>query len=245
MNGHAARAALLLALVAGCELKDPPGARTDPGAQTQRSAAGSVTDSGAAPALADTPLSTPPLSTPAPAVADTFKPLDVVVLPIKAPPVRPSAGTLVANADELLALRTGIVVPVSGVAVTSLRDMYDEPRGTRVHEALDIPAPRGTPVVSATAGRVLRLHESKAGGLMVYAADVSDRFILLYAHLDAYAPGLAPGTVLAAGQKIGTVGTTGNAPPQTPHLHFAVLRGRPSEAWWRGTATNPYPLFRP
>lgn len=239
MNRHAARAALLLAGVTACELKDPPGAAPDSGGLPAPPAAVSVPESGRAPGSTVT-------ASPAPSagIADTFTPLDVIVLPTAAAPVRPSAGSLVATADELLALRTGIIVPVSGVAVTSLRDMYDEPRGTRIHEALDIPAPRGTPVVAATAGRVLRLHESKAGGLMVYAADASDRFIMLYGHLDAYAPGLAAGTVLAAGQQIGTVGTTGNAPPQTPHLHFAVLRGRPSEAWWRGTATNPYPLFR-
>lgn len=123
--------------------------------------------------------------------------------------------------------------------------MYAEPRGTRVHEALDILAPRGTPVLSATAGRVLRLHQSKAGGMMIYAADASDRFILLYGHLDTFAPGLAAGMPLIAGQPIGSVGTTGNAPPNTPHLHFAVLRGHPSRQWWRGTPTNPYPLFRP
>ena len=241
MYRHAARAALLLAGVAACELKDPPGAREPARTATTPAAV-------PAPAPATLPTSgatATAASTPTVAIADTFKPLDVVILPTTAAPVRPSAGSLVATPDELLALRTGIVVPVSGVPVTSLRDMYDEARGTRVHEAIDIPAPRGTPVVAATAGRVLKLHESKAGGLMVYAADASDHFILLYGHLDSYAPGLAAGTVLAAGQQIGTVGTTGNAPPQTPHLHFAVLRGRPSQAWWRGTATNPYPLFRP
>lgn len=241
MHRHAAHAVFLLAAVAACELKDPPAA-----GEPARTAAAPAAVPPPAPAESPAPGATA-TAVPgvAPVVADTFKPLDVVILPTTAAPVRPSAGSLVATPEELLALRTGIVVPVRGVPVSSLRDMYAEARGTRVHEAIDIPAPRGTPVVAATAGRVLKLHDSKAGGLMVYAADVSDRFIMLYGHLDAYAPGLAVGTVLAAGQQIGTVGTTGNAPPQTPHLHFAVLRGRPSEAWWRGTATNPYPLFRP
>jgi murein DD-endopeptidase MepM/ murein hydrolase activator NlpD len=92
-------------------------------------------------------------------------------------------------------------------------------------------------------GQVIQLHNSKAGGLMVYAADRSDRFILMYGHLDRYAPGLARGTPLRRGQVIGYVGTTGNAPPGTPHLHFVVSRGRPSVSWWRGTAVNPYPLL--
>jgi murein DD-endopeptidase MepM/ murein hydrolase activator NlpD len=92
-------------------------------------------------------------------------------------------------------------------------------------------------------GRVLKLHESVAGGLMVYAADAADRFILMYGHLDRYAEGLADGASLRRGQVIGYVGTTGNAPPGTPHLHFAIARGRPSVKWWKGTPVNPYPLL--
>ena len=149
------------------------------------------------------------------------------------------------DASAIAGLRLGIVVPVRGIAPNDLRDTYTESRGSRLHEALDIPAPRGTPVVSAAAGRVVQLHDSKAGGLMVYAADPGDRFILLYGHLDSYAPGLRVGMPLAAGQQIGAVGTTGNAPPGTPHLHFAVLRGTPSSQWWRGSPINPYLLFHP
>ena len=78
---------------------------------------------------------------------------------------------------------------------------------------------------------------------MVYASDPSDRFIFMYGHLDRYADGLKEGMPLKRGQVIGYVGTTGNAPPNTPHLHFAIVRGRPSVAWWRGTPVNPYPLL--
>ena len=108
---------------------------------------------------------------------------------------------------------------------------------------LDIPAPRGTPVLSATGGRVLKLFDSKAGGKMVYAADSSEHFILMYAHLDSYANGLAEGQPLTRGQVIGTVGTTGNAPPNLPHLHFAIARSNDVKVWWKGMPVNPYPML--
>jgi peptidoglycan LD-endopeptidase LytH len=146
---------------------------------------------------------------------------------------------------ELAVLSASLEVPVSGVARSELRDTYAEARTGHVHHAIDILAPRGTPVVSATAGRLLKLFNSKAGGIMVYATDTSERFILLYGHLDRYADGLSNGMLLARGQLIGYVGTTGNAPPGTPHLHFGILRGNPVKSWSRGTPVNPYLLFVP
>jgi peptidoglycan LD-endopeptidase LytH len=150
-----------------------------------------------------------------------------------------------ATPNELAELAAHLVMPIEGIRPLDLRDTYNERRGdgTRPHEALDIPAPRGTPVLSATDGVLRKLHSSVAGGLMVYAADASDRFILMYGHLDRYADGLVEGQPLRSGQVIGYVGTTGNAPANTPHLHFAIARGRPSVAWWRGTPANPYPLL--
>jgi hypothetical protein len=138
-----------------------------------------------------------------------------------------------------------LIVPVRGIEPTQLRDTYDEQRGggSRTHEALDIPAPRGTPVLSATGGRVLKLFDSKAGGKMVYAADSSERFILMYAHLDSYANGLAEGQPLTRGQVLGAVGTTGNAPPNLPHLHFAIARSNDVKVWWKGMPVNPYPML--
>jgi murein DD-endopeptidase MepM/ murein hydrolase activator NlpD len=140
-----------------------------------------------------------------------------------------------------------LIVPVRGIEPSALYDTYDEQRGggTRPHEALDIPAPRGTPVLSATSGRVLKLFDSKAGGKMVYAADSSEHFILMYAHLDSYANGLAEGQPLKQGQVIGSVGTTGNAPPNLPHLHFAIARSNDVKQWWKGVPVNPYPLLVP
>ncbi len=146
---------------------------------------------------------------------------------------------------ELAQLGAAMVVPVSGVDRSQLRDTYAEARGDRAHEALDIPAARGTPVLSAADGRLLKIFNSQAGGLMVYATDATERFILLYGHLDSYAEGLSEGMPLVRGQVIGYVGTTGNAPVGTPHLHFGILRGDPDVSWWTGVAVNPYTLLVP
>jgi murein DD-endopeptidase MepM/ murein hydrolase activator NlpD len=148
-----------------------------------------------------------------------------------------------ASLQDLAELGAALAVPVAGVAPGELRDTYAEARGGRVHEALDIAAARGTPVLSAADGRLLRLFDSEPGGLMVYAADPSGRFILYYGHLDGYAEGLREGMPLVQGQVIGYVGTTGNAPPDAPHLHFGILRGNPDVSWWKGTPINPYPLL--
>ena len=148
--------------------------------------------------------------------------------------------------SDLEMLRRELVVPVSGVRPEQLHDSYNEMRGgTRRHEAIDILASRGTQVISAASGRVLKLFNSKAGGLMVYAADSSQRFILMYAHLDAYQPGLVEGQSLRRGQPLGIVGTTGNAPAEVPHLHFAIASSGDVNQWWKGAPVNPYPLLTP
>jgi murein DD-endopeptidase MepM/ murein hydrolase activator NlpD len=165
--------------------------------------------------------------------------------PSASPPLTSDTGGIAPTTQELTELRAMLDVPVRGVIASQLRDTYSESRGDHPHDALDIPAPRGTAVTSAADGRVLKLFNSQAGGLMVYATDASERFILLYGHLDRYEPGLIEGARVVRGQVLGAVGTTGNAPPGTPHLHFAILRGAPAAAWWRGVAVNPYPLLAP
>ena len=139
---------------------------------------------------------------------------------------------------------SGWVVPVVGVAPGDLVDTFQAARSEgRTHDALDITAPLGTPVVAASAGVVARLFTSDKGGLTVYALSPDGQTVCYYAHLDAYAPGLAEGQTLRPGDPIGTVGTTGNADPDGPHLHFAVWSvERPGEIW-DGTALNPYRLL--
>ena len=141
-------------------------------------------------------------------------------------------------------LGRGLLVPVSGVVASQLRDTFDEGRdGGRVHRALDILAPRGTPVLAADDGRVLRVRRNALGGNTVYATDPAGRVVYYYAHLDAYRPGLAEGATISRGDVLGIVGTTGNAPKDTPHLHFQVMRMSPDGRYWDGEAINPYPLF--
>ena len=137
-------------------------------------------------------------------------------------------------------------MPVLGVEPSALRDTFDEVRGTdRKHEALDILAPRGTPVVAVEDGTVAKLFESKAGGLTIYQFDPAVHYAYYYAHLDGYASGLAEGDRLRRGQVIGYVGTTGNAPKDTPHLHFAIFELGAEKQWWKGTPINPLAALRP
>ncbi len=182
--------------------------------------------------------------------AHTITDIDTAIVSDGAPGAATITGGTTSPAPAMptpLLAKGALIVPVQGIDATALRDTYAEQRGggTRPHEALDILAPRGTPVLSATGGRVLKLFDSKAGGRMVYAADSSERFILMYAHLDAYAPGLADGQPLTRGQVIGVVGTTGNAPANVPHLHFAIARTNNVKEWWKGAPVNPFPLLAP
>jgi murein DD-endopeptidase MepM/ murein hydrolase activator NlpD len=136
-------------------------------------------------------------------------------------------------------------MPVRGIRPEQIEDTYNQTRGgTRIHEALDIMAPRGTPVVAAVDGKVEKLFASDAGGLTVYQFDPSSTYAYYYAHLDSYAPSLREGMQLRRGDVIGTVGSTGNANPEAPHLHFAIFLLGPEKQWWKGTPVNPYPLLR-
>ena len=234
---------LLVTLLAACKIEDgPPKPKIDP------DTIGRFADSSTSP-ISD-PSIRPPTTGAEPATLVRGDPSAVAELMMgdtvhatttidSTPAAQPVPG-------ELASLKLELSMPVAGIKPADLHDTYNEMRGgTRVHEALDILAPRGTPVLSATGGRVLKLFNSKAGGLMVYAADSSERFILMYGHLDAYAPGLADGQPLKRGQQIGIVGTTGNAPANTPHLHFALARSADVKQWWKGVPVNPYPLLVP
>jgi len=116
--------------------------------------------------------------------------------------------------------------------------------GTRGHEAVDILAPRHTPVHAVENGTIAKLFNSKAGGITIYQFDPDGEFCYYYAHLQRYADNLHEGDAVAQGQVLGYVGTTGNAPPNTPHLHFAVFELGDDRRWWKGTAIDPYPLLK-
>lgn len=136
-------------------------------------------------------------------------------------------------------------MPVEGVDRSVLIRSYEDRRGaSRRHEAIDIMAPRDTPVVAVDDGIIARLFLSEAGGLTVYQYDPSRRFIYYYAHLERYAAGLEEGDEVRRGQVIGYVGTSGNAPKSTPHLHFAIFRAAHPDRWWEGTPLDPYEILR-
>lgn len=141
--------------------------------------------------------------------------------------------------------KSAYLMPVANVRPEQLTDTFTQSRSDgRVHDAIDIMAPRGTPVVAAVRGQVEKLFTSKLGGLTIYVRSPDRRTITYYAHLDAYAPGLSEGQQVRQGQQLGTVGSTGNADPSAPHLHFAVMQTEPDNEWWEPTvAINPYPLL--
>ena len=136
--------------------------------------------------------------------------------------------------------------PVEGVDAGDLQDTFSDARGEgRAHEALDIMAPRGTPVRAVEDGTVVKLFNSRGGGgLSIYQFDPSQTFCYYYAHLNGYAFGLREGDSVRRGQTIGYVGSTGNASPDAPHLHFAIFQLTPERQWWKGDSLNPYPAFK-
>lgn len=139
---------------------------------------------------------------------------------------------------------TGLLVPVAGVKVSQLVDTYTQSRGNgRLHDAIDIMAARGTPVLAVADGRVVKLFTSVRGGLTLYQFDNEEKLEYYYAHLDGYAPGIVEGKLLKRGELLGFVGSTGDASPDGPHLHFSISVLGPEKNWWQSTAINPYPLL--
>jgi murein DD-endopeptidase MepM/ murein hydrolase activator NlpD len=140
--------------------------------------------------------------------------------------------------------RPRLAMPVAGIDPDKLTSTFSQARHGHLHEALDIMAPRGTPVIAVANGVVAKLFTSKEGGLTVYQFDDSETWCYYYAHLDRYQPGLAEGVLVHRGEVLGYVGSTGDASPDAPHLHFAVFRLGPEKQWWKGTAVDPLALLK-
>lgn len=157
--------------------------------------------------------------------------------------VEQSTGPAIASLPATPVGTGDVAIPVVGIQRATLRDHFDDARGGRVHRAIDISAPRGTPVIASIDGEVLKLFLSRAGGITLYQVDDSGTLIYYYAHLDSYADGIAEKKRLRRGDVLGYVGTTGNAPPGAPHLHFAIERIANPKEWWRGDPINPYPIL--
>ncbi|MBV8688102.1 MAG: M23 family metallopeptidase [Alphaproteobacteria bacterium] len=157
-----------------------------------------------------------------------------------AAPVAPQA-----RAPDLVLGPSGLAIPVLGVKAQQLSDTFTQARsGGRVHDAIDIMAPHGTPVVAAAPGTLEKLFFSKGGGgITAYVRSPDGKWLFYYAHLQDYAAGLHEGQAIRQGDPIGRVGSTGNANPAGPHLHFAVYQMAPGQKWYDGTPVNPYPLL--
>lgn len=136
-------------------------------------------------------------------------------------------------------------MPIDGEDIEALKGGFAERRdGTRPHEAVDMLAPRNTPVHAVENGTIAKLFTSKQGGLTIYQYDPTGRLCYYYAHLERYADGLKDGQAISQGDVIGYVGTTGNAPANTPHLHFAVFELNADQHWWQGRPIDPYQVFK-
>lgn len=171
------------------------------------------------------------------------------VEPSTAPQLRlplPDAVPQTLNTSSSVPQTGRLVIPVEGVSRDQLSDTWGQARsaGARRHAAIDIMAPKGTPVLAAAPGAIEKLFVSERGGITAYVRSEDGRVIYYYAHLDRYAPGLSEQQKVRAGQVLGYVGETGNVAPGGPHLHFAVNVARPEEKWYQGTPVNPYPLLR-
>lgn len=182
------------------------------------------------------------------------KPSEAPAKPIVAavpPPVDYQAGpagqpkTAVAPVAATGALpATRLRVPIDGISIESFKGGFSELRGDRPHEAVDIVAPRGTPVRAVQDGMIAKLFFSKPGGITIYQFDPDERLCYYYAHLERYADGLHDGQHVSQGEVIGYVGTSGNAPPETPHLHFAIFQLNADRKWWQGRPLDPYRVFK-
>ncbi len=160
--------------------------------------------------------------------------------------VEATGGRGVTVAESVVVGPSGLAIPVAGVRASQLVDTFTQARagGARVHDAIDIMAPEGAPVVSAASGTIEKLFFSNGGGgISAYVRSNDGRWIFYYAHLQSYAPGLTEGQRVLRGSPIGSVGHTGNANPDGPHLHFAINRMAAGEKWHQGTPINPYPLL--
>lgn len=222
LNGGPVRAADAVAVEAPVRL---------PSALPQAVPVGKVAILPAVPASVSRLAAPMPVITPTDAASSlpSFVPLPVVPAGLVGP--QPSAVS-------------GLLIPVVGVRPGDLVDTFSQARGEgRTHDAIDIMAARGTPVVAANDGHVVKLFTSKPGGLTVYEFDLQDQVVYYYAHLDNYAPGLVEGQLLRRGDPIGFVGSSGDASANAPHLHFEVQLLGSEKQWWHATSINPYGRF--
>ena len=143
------------------------------------------------------------------------------------------------NALKSLKLKS----PIQGFDLQKIKGSFSEMRGGEEHHAADFVAPRNTPVVAVNDGKIAKLFLSKPGGITIYQFDPTEKFVFYYAHLEKYADGMTDGKSVKRGDVIGYVGTSGNAPPNTPHLHFSIGVMDKNKKWWEAVELDPYPIL--
>ena len=181
----------------------------------------------------------PSPSQPSPAQLQPDAP-EVVASPSPAPSNTPTL-----SLDPSYVGKLNLIIPVAGVKPEQLLDTFKDARSEgRVHDAVDIPAAAGTPVVAAADGEVIKLFQSERGGTTIYQLSRDKKLVFYYAHLQRYADGLSVGKVVRQGEVIGYVGDTGNAGTGNYHLHFSIMVTNDPKRYWEGTNVNPYPLLR-
>ncbi|HXG65174.1 MAG TPA: M23 family metallopeptidase [Blastocatellia bacterium] len=194
-------------------------------------------------------LASPAATEGAPGGAPTpSRPVTMPAPPIPVPPadVPPATGEAGAISDADLAyLRSrNLLIPVMGISADALRDSFFDPRSEgRIHQAIDIMAPQGTPVLAAADGKIMKLYESDKGGILLYQEDASGPYVYYYGHLMGYADGMVEGRQIRRGEVIAYVGDTGNAGAGNYHLHFGISKMAAPGKWSGGVPINPYPLL--
>jgi murein DD-endopeptidase MepM/ murein hydrolase activator NlpD len=208
-----------------------PGAAQPPGATPQTPAPAPSAEASETPGATPTPTQQP----------------SPVATPQSQPPSRSLSQPQTQGGDvNSLLASMRLLIPVQGVRAEGLRDTFSDARSEgRVHDAIDIMAPRNAPVLAAADGRVVKLFRSVKGGITLYQlASADEHIVFYYAHLERYADGLAEGHFARRGETIGYVGDTGNAVPGNTHLHFQIYRVADPKHFWTGDNVNPYPLLR-
>ena len=138
-----------------------------------------------------------------------------------------------------------LVIPVKGVKREQLQDNYNEMRDyERPHDAIDIPAPQGTPVVAAADGEIAKFYDSEKGGITIYQYSSDKKLVYYYAHLQSRSDQIQEKQFVKRGTIIAYVGDTGNAGAGNFHLHFAISAIDEPNRYFEGTSINPYPLLK-
>jgi murein DD-endopeptidase MepM/ murein hydrolase activator NlpD len=210
-------------------------------------------DSNVAVLYRETPTPSPtespsPLTEVPPAPTDLATPSpssEVLPSPSQTPPPLQPEPTPQTNTSAIVIPSQSLIIPVAGIQSKDLRDTFNDARSEgRVHNAIDIMAPRGALVVAATDGKLVKFFDSEKGGITIYQMGTDQKTIYYYGHLDRRAENLREGDFVKQGTLLGYVGDTGNSGAGNYHLHFSIWTVDDPKRYWEGTNINPYPLLK-